>query len=439
MKLLDIAFKDLLRAFRSAFLLVMMFGAPLLMTGIFYLAFGGLASGSASGLASGDEGGFDLPVTKVQVVNPDQPAAQYGGFSAGGMLVQFLQNEALQELVQTTVAPDEASARAAVDARQAALVLIIPPGFTAGIYTPDTHATITLYQDPTLTLGPGIVKGLVGQFLDGFSGSKIALGVTEAQLRQRGEVLDSLSAEGQKLLLAYSAWAQKMGESQSQGTNPLLDIQAPPTRAGQGAAASQSPATLVGLVMAGMLIFFVFFTGAGSAESLLTEDEQGTLSRLFTTPTPRSVILGGKFVSVFLTTIVQVIVLLVASALAFGIRWGQPLAVALVALGMVVAAAGFGVLLISFLRSSRQAGPVMGVVLTLTGMLGGLFTTGIADLPAAFNTVNLFTPHGWALRGWKLALAGAGPAEVLLPVLVMLAMGTVFFAVGVGFFRKRFA
>ena len=37
MKILDIAFKDLLRSFRSAFGLVMMFVAPLLITGLIYL------------------------------------------------------------------------------------------------------------------------------------------------------------------------------------------------------------------------------------------------------------------------------------------------------------------------------------------------------------------------------------------------------------------
>lgn len=135
----------------------------------------------------------------------------------------------------------------------------------------------------------------------------------------------------------------------------------------------------------------------------------------------------------------QIGLLMLASALIFGIPWGEPLAVASVALGLVVSAAGFGVLLMSFVKSTRQSGPVVGGVLTVTGMAGGLFTTGFQNLPAAYETINLLTPQGWALRGWKVVLAGGGVSEVLLPTLVTLGMGTVFFAVGALIFRRRFA
>ena len=72
-------------------------------------------------------------------------------------------------------------------------------------------------------------------------------------------------------------------------------------------------------------------------------------------------------------------------------------------------------------------------------MMGGLFTAGMANLPKAFNTVTLFVPQGWAIRGWKLALDGALPSEVLLPALVLTGMGLAFFAVGAVLFRRRFA
>ncbi len=95
-------------------------------------------------------------------------------------------------------------------------------------------------------------------------------------------------------------------------------------------------------------------------------------------------------------------------------------------------------MLVSFIKTARQAGPVIGGVLSTTGMLGGLFTTAVA-MPAAFDTLTLAMPQGWALRGWKLALDGAGAGDVVLPVLVMLAIGSVFFAIGAFNFRKRFA
>jgi len=44
--------------------------------------------------------------------------------------------------------------------------VIIPAGLTAAMVNPGERAAVELYQDPTLTLGPGIVKGVVSQFVD---------------------------------------------------------------------------------------------------------------------------------------------------------------------------------------------------------------------------------------------------------------------------------
>ena len=46
-----------------------------------------------------------------------------------------------------------------------------------------------------------------------------------------------------------------------------------------------------------MMIFFMFFGAANVARTILTEDRDGTLPRLFTTPTRHGTIIGGKFVS----------------------------------------------------------------------------------------------------------------------------------------------
>ncbi len=424
MKVLDIALKDLLRSFRSAFAVGMMFVAPLLMTGIIYFAFGGLL---------GSSGGFDVPTTSVQVVNLDQPAAGYGDLAFGKMFVEFLQNEKLAKLLQVAIAPDGASAREAVQNRSAEVAVIIPANLTVAALRPEGRAVITLVHDPARTLGPRIVKGLISQFVDGFAGAKIAAQVVMDQLGGQGIKADASTF--QNVAVQYGTWAAAQGQSRSEGGYPVLELQAPPSRAEPVDQRSK----MIGGVMAGMMIFFGFFTGAATAESILSEDEEGTLARLFTTPTPRAMIMAGKFINVFITVVVQMIVLLFASALAFRIHWGAPLSVALVTLGLVVAAAGFGLFIMSFVKNTRQSGPVMGGVLTVTGMVGGLFTTGFQNLPPVYETINLLTPHGWALRGWKLALSGGGIGDVLMPVLVMLAMGGVFFTIGAFFFRKRFA
>src|SRR5215207_6347054 len=98
MKTIEVALKDLKRVFRSAFALIMMFGAPLLIAGMLYFAFGGLTSG---------EGSFDLARTRLVIANLDQASSPAVEFEAGEMLIDFLRDEDLVEMLEITMAPDE--------------------------------------------------------------------------------------------------------------------------------------------------------------------------------------------------------------------------------------------------------------------------------------------------------------------------------------------
>jgi ABC-2 type transport system permease protein len=196
----------------------------------------------------------------------------------------------------------------------------------------------------------------------------------------------------------------------------------------------------MGLTMAGQMIFFAFFTGGNAMMTILREDEEGTLARLFTTPTDRTKILTGKFLAVFITVLLQGIVLMVAGRLAFGIDWGKPAGIALALTAQVIAAAGLGVLLISFVKSTKQGGPVLGGGLTILGMLGGLFTMNIpGGMPEAFNAIGNFTPQGWVLKGWRMVLDGNAAVDLLIPFLVTVAMGILMFAIGAMMFKRRYA
>ena len=425
MKVLDIALKDLLRSSRSAAFWVFGFGVPFLTAVLYYFAFGGVAT---------DDGGFDLPTIKVQVVNLDEPPAQFGGFSAGQMLVELLGSEELGQLLDVTEVDDAVSARAAVDEQEAGVAVIVPAGFTAAAFGPEGRAAIEVYQDPTLTLGPGIVEGIVSQLVDGFAGSKIADRVARDQLSAHGVTASATTL--QDIAVQYGDWSAQLGQGFEGGANPLLDVQSP-TGMEEG---PDMRTAVISQVLAGMMVFYVFFTGASSAQSILQEEEAGTLPRLFTTPTPKSTILGAKFLAIFVTLIIQIVVLVVVSALVFGIDWGAPLPVALVTVGLVVLAAGFGIFITSWLENSRQAGIVYGGVMTVLGMAAMMRTfASVPGASRAIDTLSLFVPQGWGVWGWQVLLAGGGLNDVWWIVGVMLALGVLFFVIGVLRFQKRFA
>ncbi|HLO33615.1 MAG TPA: ABC transporter permease [Anaerolineales bacterium] len=417
MNIMDVAYKDLKRVFRSPFALVMMFGAPLLIAGLLYFAFGGLINGGSS---------FSLAPTRIVIANLDQANSSTSTFKAGEMLIDFLKNEDLANILEITMASDEASARAMVDQQQADVALIIPVNFTQAALAPEQKAAVLLYQDPTLMIGPGIVKDLVNHFMDGFSGAKIAVKVTDIAVQRNGGQPDPDLSE--KTSQQYAAYLSSASHAEA------LHLVSPSGQSGQ----AESRSAMIGPIMAGMLVLFVFFMGANGAQSIIREHEEGTLARLFTTPASALTILAGKFVGVFAALIIQTAVLLVVSALIFHISWGKPLSVVLATLGLVIAATGFGVMLMSFIKNTRQTGPILGGVMTLTGMLGGLFSNGIPNIPEVMDKVALTMPQGWAMHAWKLSLAGSIAGAMILPVLVLIILGALFFAIGLTLFRRRF-
>lgn len=434
MKAIDIALKDLTSSMRSKFALVFMFGVPLLVTGMFYFMFGNIAS----------QGEFSLPQIHVVIANLDEGGPKFqtntrnipGGAKAdtmGELMVGILQSDDLAELLDARLVPDAATARAAVDSQQAQVAIIIPADFSTQFADIDGTAAIEFYQDPTLTIGPGIVRSILTQFMDGMSGVKIAVNVA----------LDEGGPENYALV--GQVVQQYLDDSLAQSDDPeaaLLEIRNPKTGAVDEAQESRN--TLVGIItpiMGGMMIFYAFFTGTGTAQSILKEEEDRTLPRLFTTPTPQSIILSGKFLAVFLTVLVQVVVLLVAARLVFGIQWGRLPSITLMAVGMVFVASSFGIFVNSFLKNTRQGGVVFGGVLTVTGMLGmiGIFAMNSPAAQKLANSVSLLVPQGWAVRGLLQSVNGQPLADVLLSMLVMLGWSAVFFAVGVWRFNRRYA
>lgn len=434
LKLLDIAIKDLRRAFRSRFLLVFMFVVPILVTALFALMFGG---------AGEDEEAFSLPQTTVQVVNldegtlPEMPGSTAGlegvdlaGVdSMGSLLIRLLQSEGLAELMALTEAPDERAAREAVDAGESDVALIIPPTFTDALTQPEMVAGLELYRDPTLTVGPAVVETLVGQIIEQLAARKLGAETAISQLASAGIVTDQALVE--EVVAAFS--------ESGTGENPqrLLQVESP---AGIEAEEVGVLAQILGLIMGGMLVFYAFFTGAVSMQTLLTETEEGTLPRLFTTPTRPALVLGGRVLATVLILMVQVIVLLIFGRLVFAIGWGAAFPLLLAALGIIVVSTATGLFIVSLLRTTRQAGIVFGGVLTLTTMLGLLpvFTAGSGGNETV-EAAALLVPQGWAMRGLQLSMEGSDVAGMFSVLAGVLVWSVVLAAIGLYRLQRRFA
>ncbi len=445
MKLLDITLKDLRQSSRGKTIFFFMFVIPIGISLLFMFMFG----------SAGDEEGFQLPTIDVVVVNLDEgqlpsqavPALDLdsGGTadsanpdsirSMGQILVQLLQSDVFADLMNVTESDTVEQAKDAVDGQEAGVAVILPPTFTDSLIQPGATSTVELYQDPTLTFGPLIVEAIITQILDNFDSAKIGMEVTISQLAKAGLVLDE--AQLQEIVTRFTlAFSDQDGSSES-GEFVLVTVQPPP-----GADEETDLVTeIVGVILGGMMIFFAFFTVAASMETILVEEERGTLARLFTTPTNHRTILGGKAAAGVITLIIQLTVLMTFGALVMKIYWGTPASVILAAVGIILVASATGIFLVSLMQNTRQGGIIFGGLLTMTGMIGliPVFTSGNPNQPEALDIVSLLVPQGWAMRGLSLSMDGATVLE-MLPVFGVTMIWTLILAfIGQHRMRKRFA
>lgn len=410
MKIFVLAFKDLLRNFRSLFLLVMMFVIPILITGIIYFAFG----------SGGDDP--SIQPARLAVVNLDQP--EPSGFNFSAQLMTVLNDENIRELIVISKSEDREAALAAIQSKEVDAALLIPPDFSNSLSMQADQTTLDLFYDPALGIQLKVIQSILENVINGFNGSRIALSVAASQFEKNNVVLDVKAIN--TIVDGYTQFLMS--------GNNYLKIVAPSS---ESADQSLLQSIMTG-IMGAQLIFFVFFTGSTFAQSLLKENEEKTLSRIFTTPTSMTQILAAKILGAMLMISMQIAVLLLVSSIIFKFNWGQPLPLFFSMAALNLAAASFGVMVMSFVKSTQQAGFVVGGVMTATSMMG-IYPTMMQSTLPALNTASLFTPQGWAMKALKLTLDGAGLANLILPLIVLVAASIVFFTIGVFVFRRRFA
>jgi ABC-2 type transport system permease protein len=283
---------------------------------------------------------------------------------------------------------------------------------------------VELYENPTREIGGSIVEGIVGQVLADFNGARAAAaGAVSVRSDDAGDPP-----------AAQVAAAAAHAFNEAGGVVSALDVTQRAPKVGK----TENEVSVTGAVLSGMMVFFMFFGAANVARTILTEDRDGTMPRLFTTPTRHGTIIGGKFVSVFVTVLLQAVVLLIAGRLIFGIDWGRLDAVVLLTLVAAGVAGGLALLIIAFARTPAQAGAIGSGIYLVLALLGGNFT-GTAQTSGTYAVVQKLTPNGWLIQGWDTAMRGGGAADVRWQVLVPLGFAVAFFFFAVLKMRRRFA
>ena len=412
-KILNIGWKDLIVLFRDKGALVLMLGAPFVLTLGLGLITGSFSSNSGSGLAG-------IPIA---VVNKDSGELGQG-------LADVLFSADLAELLAPDTAVSPQAARQLVDNNDIAAAVIIPAGFTAGI-VPNASGqvgdavSIEVYANPARPISANVVSSIVEDYINQVETGLVSVNVALTQLVMNGRITP---ADTESMMTL----GQEMGQrliNQDAAPQPIR------IERDKAAAEAASNPNFLAYIAPGMAVAFLMYTVALGGRSILAERDKGTLSRLLISPTSATQILAGKVVGIFLTGVAQVSVLIAASALLFGLRWGNLPGVVLLIVTVSAAATGWGLLLASLASRPGQVSS-FGTALMLTfGILGGSFVQ--IPFTGLLAQLSKITPNAWAIEGFMSLSQGGSLADIAPSLIALVVMAALLFGTAVLIFQRR--
>ncbi|MGH3330874.1 MAG: ABC transporter permease, partial [Nocardioidaceae bacterium] len=149
----------------------------------------------------------------------------------------------------------------------------------------------------------------------------------------------------------------------------------------------------------GQLLLFIFVTSMTASAALIESRKLGVSRRMFATPTSVRSIVAGEALGRVAIAVLQGAIIMVGSALLFGVSWGSPVAAVLLMLAFAVTAGGAGMLMGALASSTEQA-IALGLLLALgMGALGGSMMP-LEFFSSTMLVVAHLTPHAWAADGF---------------------------------------
>jgi ABC-2 type transport system permease protein len=168
------------------------------------------------------------------------------------------------------------------------------------------------------------------------------------------------------------------------------------------------------------LLLFMFLTAMTGAVAFIEVRRLGLPRRMLATPTPPGTLVAGETLGRLLIGLIQALVIIVGSAVLFGVNWGQPIGVAAVVLLFGLVAAGFGIFVGTLFRTEQQA---MGLSLLLglgLAALGGCMVPLEVFSPTMKKVAHI-TPHAWANDAFAKLIGHGATLGAILPQLEVLA------------------
>jgi ABC-2 type transport system permease protein len=393
-RILDLAFKDLLQLSRDfktfMFLLIM----PVLFTFLFGFAFGGFGGGDSDSR---------LPV---------------GYLSQDRHWV----TDSLYDLLARSemIRLDEDKLRSASDLDQLvadgdlAAAIIVPQGYGRALLK-GKEARLIVITDPNTSAWTTVEAELLS------IASRLDNAVRTASVIENTGIKETDFNYTFKQSLA--AWDEPPIAIQETTSQALQG-----SKNGNGAMTHTAPGMMLQFAIAGLLT---------AAQIIVAERKSLTLQRLLTTSTRRFHIVVGHYLAILFMIFAQFLILITFAQLVLKVEYFRvPAGSLLVALCAALCIAALGLLIGILAKSEEQAVVFSLIPMFVFAGLGGAWVPLEVTGPA-FQVVGHLSPVAWGMDGFENIVArGLGFGSVLLPAAALLGYAALFFLLAVWRFRK---
>ncbi|NLZ05722.1 MAG: ABC transporter permease [Phycisphaerae bacterium] len=417
-KLLALACKDfrVLIADRGNLFWVFVFPA------IFALLFGAVYSGAGDGPSG----------MKVAVVDDDNST-----FSQ--RYVSHLEEEEALEIARL----DREQALEQVRKGNQAAAILIQPGFGEGLGAmfDVNEPRLQIAQDPGRRMEGAYLQGLLAKAQFEVMGKQFQdrQWMREQMDTWRAEMTEAndLSGEDTSVFLRYFDALDTFLEDVNDQTyssglgDGLLNIATVDVQREY-----DGPRTPFQITFPQAMIFGILGCAATFAVSIVRERTSGTFQRLCVGPISQAHVLAGKGLACAMTCAMVIGVLTLGGSLVFHVPIGSPPLFVLGAACTVLCFVGLMMFISTLGKTEQSVGGAGWAILMIMAMFGGAMMP-LAFMPSWMRNISHFSPIKWAI----LAMEGAiwrdfRFTEMLVPCAVLIAVGAVFFTLGVFMLRK---
>jgi ABC-2 type transport system permease protein len=192
------------------------------------------------------------------------------------------------------------------------------------------------------------------------------------------------------------------------------------------------------ILLPGAMYFWILFIGQGPMQEVLQEKESRVLPRILACPvTPGQYVLS-KMLRCFVLCSLAAILLLVSSALMFGVSWGNSFKLAATVAAWAGSMTGLLSMIYALARTREQANVLSPMVLMVFALLGGSMFP-YENLPAFLQQLGQCTPNRWAVLALQGVARSKPLAELAAPLAGLVVLGAVGSLLAFFLFKRRLA